>query len=329
MVWDENLTNLNYVLAGLYPLTRDAIRIVDMARLPKIHIAFSDKGIDNWHAILDEANKRGKVIDVIRAAQQDYPDDPFLIQAEQGQLKTVRGPIIDKDVTWKSDYASARLEKILGHRSTLVPISFLEVGIQRARSVARVVLANGALGSGFLIRDNVFVTNHHVISSKAEARTAAIQFNYQQDFLGRDLQSTAFQLDPDMLFLTSVEDDWTVVRMRGDANADWGAIEIQPTDISVEERVNIIQHPGGGPKQVSYFHNIIAYADHAYADQKRVQYLTDTMPGSSGSPVFDKQWRLVAVHHSGGWILEPGTGKQVFRNEGIHVRCIIDALTGT
>ncbi|NTU50201.1 MAG: hypothetical protein HGA87_04840, partial [Desulfobulbaceae bacterium] len=166
MAWDENLTNLNYVLAGLYPLTRDAIRIVDMAKLPKIHIAFSDKGIDNWHAILDEANKRSKVVDVIKVAQQDYPDDPFLIQAEQGQLTILRGPMVDKDVAWKSSYAPNNLEKILGKQSTLVPISFLEVGIQRAQSVARVVLSNGALGSGFLIRDNLFVTNHHVISSK-------------------------------------------------------------------------------------------------------------------------------------------------------------------
>ena len=109
--------------------------------------------------------------------------------------------------------------------------------------------------------------------------------------------------------------------MKGDANADWGALDLQPISIGGEERINIIQHPGGGPKQIAYFHNIVAYAD-----QKRVQYLTDTMPGSSGSPVFDWQWRLVAVHHSGGWIPEPGSGKQVFRNEGIHVQCIIDAL---
>lgn len=57
-----------------------------------------------------------------------------------------------------------------------------------------------------------------------------------------------------------------------------------------------------------------------------MQYLTDTMPGSSGSPVFDKDWRLVALHHSGGWILEPGSKSRYFRNEGIHIERVLDVL---
>jgi len=57
-----------------------------------------------------------------------------------------------------------------------------------------------------------------------------------------------------------------------------------------------------------------------------VQYLTDTLPGSSGSPVFDKDWRLVALHHSGGWIPEPGSRDRVFRNQGIHVDRVIEVL---
>jgi V8-like Glu-specific endopeptidase len=99
---------------------------------------------------------------------------------------------------------------------------------------------------------------------------------------------------------------------------------VKPVNVAPEERVNIIQHPGGGPKQISYFHNVVAYAD-----EKRIQYLTDTQPGSSGSPVFDRQWQLVAVHHSGGWIVEPGTSTQVYRNEGIHINCIISGLQHT
>ncbi len=30
-----------------------------------------------------------------------------------------------------------------------------------------------------------------------------------------------------------------------------------------------------------------------------VHYRTDTSPGSSGSPVFNDQWEIVALHHSG------------------------------
>jgi V8-like Glu-specific endopeptidase len=325
MAWDENLTNLNDVLAGLYPLTADSFRIVDNAGLPRVLIAFQPRAIDNWHAILDEANKRGRVSDLIRVARKDYPEDPFLKRAGEGKLASVRGPVLSEDL-WNSQLPAETLEKIMGQQSTLLPISFLEVGVERARSVARVRLADGTLGSGFLTEKNLFVTNNHVFRKEAEAKSAIIQFNFQQTGGGLDVPPVDFHLNPDDGFATSLEedDDWTFVRVQGDANSDWGAIDIKPVDVRAAEWVNIIQHPGGGPKQIALYHNVVAYVD-----EKRVQYLTDTLPGSSGSPVFDSQWRLVALHHSGGWIREPGTKKQVFRNEGINVNCIHKGLAGT
>ena len=50
------------------------------------------------------------------------------------------------------------------------------------------------------------------------------------------------------------------------------------------------------------------------------------MPASSGSPVFDQEWRVVAVHHSGGFVREPGTRQTYYRNEGIRIDAGIDAL---
>ena len=110
--------------------------------------------------------------------------------------------------------------------------------------------------------------------------------------------------------------------MPGIPNKDWGAVELaEITDYKELKYVNIIQHPSGGPKQIALYHNIVAYAD-----EKRIQYSTDTLPGSSGSPVFDNSWRVVALHHSGGWITNPGTKKPVFKNEGININLIVKAL---
>ncbi|MEZ4298667.1 MAG: hypothetical protein R3B70_27200 [Polyangiaceae bacterium] len=62
--------------------------------------------------------------------------------------------------------------------------------------------------------------------------------------------------------------------------------------------MNIIQHPGR-PEAA------LLLSQHGdVRGEGRVQYLTDTLPGSSGSLVFDKDWRLVALHQSGGWIPE-------------------------
>jgi len=93
--------------------------------------------------------------------------------------------------------------------------------------------------------------------------------------------------------------------------------------VKVNDYVNIIQHPGGLPKQIALYHNIVTFVGGA-----RVQYLTDTLPGSSGSPVFDSRWRVVALHHSGGYLTEPGSDRKrvFFRNEGIHINAILRGL---
>ena len=322
MPWNNNLTALNYVLAGLYPFPDDSYRLIDEAGIPRSFIAFQKRAIDNWYQILLEASKReGKVSSLVEAALKDYPDNAVLIQAERGEISDFRGPVINKDLTWRGELSVDAIEKIMGRQATLLPISFLEIGLLRARSVARIKLSSGELGTGFLAGNNVLVTNHHVIENKEQAENAIVQFNYQQSSSGLDLEPVNLGLAPQDGFETSPDDDWTLVKMKGDANSNWGGIEIAKVDTAELHRVNIIQHPSGGPKQLALYHNIVTYADN-----RRLQYLTDTLPGSSGSPVFDDHWRIVALHHSGGWILEPGTKQQVFRNEGININCIAEAL---
>lgn len=62
------------------------------------------------------------------------------------------------------------------------------------------------------------------------------------------------------------------------------------------------------------------------ADADIVQYLTDTLPGSSGSPVFNQVWQLVAIRPAGGWLTEPGQKEKLFRNKGINVARLLALL---
>jgi V8-like Glu-specific endopeptidase len=321
VAWNNSLTALNYVLAGLYPFPGESYRIVTEAGIPPQFVAFRDKAIDTWYEILRAANTRGKVFDLVGIALNEHPTNSVLVQAAKGDLSQIAGPSVDKDLTWKGALSADTIEKIIGMQNTFLPVSFLEIGLVRARAVARVKLANRELGTGFLTRDNIFVTNNHVIPDADKATSATIQFNYQQSANGLDLEPTDLRLDPAKGFKTSSDDDWTFIRVSGDANADWGVIPIEEVDVRETDRVNIIQHPSGGPKQIAIYHNVVAYVD-----EERVQYLTDTLPGSSGSPVFDSQWRLVALHHSGGWILEPQSKSQVFRNEGININRVLKGL---
>lgn len=319
---NETRTALSYVLAGLYPFPGDPYRIVEEAGIPPQFVAFRPKAIDTWFEILRTADNRGKVSDVIRVALREHPENPVLVQAEKGEIKPVQAPAVgSKDLPWKGELSADTVEKIMGRQPTFLPVSFLEIGVQRARAVAKVQFGDGESGSGFLLRNNLFVTNHHVIPDRGRAVAAELLFNYQKSAAGLDLPPSSFRLDPDRGFATSVEHDWTLVRVSGDANAEWGATEINEVNVSVPERVNIIQHPGGGPKQIAIYHNVVAYVG-----ENRIQYLTDTLPGSSGSPVFDSKWQVIALHRSGGWILEPETKNHVFRNEGVNINRVVQGL---
>ena len=321
----ETLIALRYVLADLYPTVRDSRVVVSDAGIPPAYVEFSDKAITNWFEILRQAEIRGKTLEIVRIALEMATDNSILKEISlKGKLTPAPAPVIDKDISWHGDTSAENLEKLMENKSTLLPISFLEVGLLRSKSVARVRLENGELGTGFLVKDNVLVTNNHVFPNAESAKTAIIQFNYQNNASGLDLEPINFSLDPDNGFQTSEADDWTLVRVKGEANQDWGKILMEKIEDYKEVRyVNIIQHPSGGPKQIALYHNVVAYSD-----DTRFQYLTDTLPGSSGSPVFDDKWRVVALHHSGGWIVEPGTKKTVFRNEGININLIAEALNG-
>jgi hypothetical protein len=260
---------------------------------------------------------------VIEIALQDYPQNEWLKLARAGKLRPAANPDADRRVDWRAPVDDDALEKIIGRESTLLPIRFLELGLRRSRAVCRVVRADGASGTGFLVEDDLLLTNHHVLPADNTAAGAIAQFNYEETMQGLALASKEYRVEPHRGFATSVEHDWTAVRIQPGASSEWGVLSLTRTPLRRGDRVNIVQHPGGGPKRVGMYHNLVVFADDP---PTRVQYLTDTMPGSSGSPVFDQQWNVVALHHSGGWLMEPGTKARSFRNEGIAAAVLLDGL---
>ena len=318
MEWNQHLTNLRDALAGSYFDKRDIVRVAQEAGLKPQFLNLDGKPITVWQEVLREAQKHGIVVDIVRVALKEYPANDVLRRALTDSLTSVRGMDIEAEVNWQHVDNIGNLEALMGRQSTILPISFLELGIERSRSVARVVRTDGSTGSGFLICQNLFATCHHVIESADQATTARIEFNYQQTTAGLNRQIDTFTCNPSDGFRTSKEDDWTIVRLAGEANSVWGEIPVGPSAITREQRVMIIQHPGGGPKSIAMFHNVVTYAD-----DRQVQYLTDTLPGSSGSPVFDKDWNLIAIHHTGGWMREPGSKETLFRNEGITINRLL------
>jgi Trypsin-like peptidase domain len=315
-------TDLYSLLASLYQTAREAVGVARRAGLPIQFIDAEGAAITVWSSIVLEARKRNMLASLQRTIEGDYSGTEVV--RAFGDLNQSPPQKRPPGFAFNSPIHIGDYEKIMDMQPTFLPISFLSVGIARSRSVVRVACGDGSYGSGFLIDRNLLVTNHHVLSSSADADNARAEFGYELTDRATMRSPTIFKLTPDRGFSTSERDDWTLVRLSGDPNQEWGAIPLVPITTKVEQFVNVIQHPGGGPKQIALYHNVVVFAD-----TTRVQYLTDTMPGSSGSPVFDSSWQLVAIHHAGGWLKQPGTKSALFCNEGIAVNVVLNGISET
>lgn len=72
--WTDRLTQLNDLLAELYP-DRDAARqVVRKAGLPPGSIRFHPAAGTNWFNILEEAQRRNRVDAVIKIARAEFPE---------------------------------------------------------------------------------------------------------------------------------------------------------------------------------------------------------------------------------------------------------------
>lgn len=321
MIDQAILTELRKLLAALYPTEADQRRLATEARLTVGAIAFSSAAYNSWHAILQHARNNQRLEPLLALALEEFPDNTQLRQLASGQPSTVLdGPAFD----WQ-DPRSGRglLEQLVSGKPSLVHVSHLAVGLERARAVAKLLRAEGGTGTGFLIPGDRLLTNHHVLPDAATAAQTTALFNYQRASAGHDEPVSEVKLAPERFFQTSEADDFSVVGVPPGTAERWGHVALGRHGARRGDLVNIIQHPGGGPKQVGLSFDVVAFAGGG-----RLQYLTDTLPGSSGAPVFDRNWNLVALHHSGGWLIEPGsTDKRVYyRNEGILIERILEQL---
>jgi V8-like Glu-specific endopeptidase len=224
---------------------------------------------------------------------------------------------------WKGGEMPADvLEKIIGE-NTLRPIAFLQRGLEVARSVAYIGVQSGSdrwSGTGFLVAKDLLLTNHHVLPSSDLLLNSLFRFNYEDDFWGSSQPSQEYHAKSGGLFHTNEELDYTLIQLDGEPGQKWKYLSLSK-NIKLKERVNIIQHPAGRPKEISLQNNFVQYVG-----GNVVQYTTSTLNGSSGSPVFNDGWEVIALHHAGGDINEPTTQRRYFRNEGILVEKILTDL---
>ena len=229
------------------------------------------------------------------------------------------------------------LEKMVGGALDYVPVAYLDLARLAASTVARVVAADTRRpeGSGSMVSSRLFLTNNHVLDSVDAAKAHLLQFDYELDVAGAPKEWSEFRLKPDSFFWTCDDTDLdvTVVAVGEQVSGSrpvtaFGHLPLSGArDKHAEgDFVTIIQHPEGDYKQIALRENRLIGRGKA---GKTLHYGADTLGGSSGSPVLNDQFELIALHHAGGSVLESTleNGDPVpDSNEGIRISVIVQRL---
>jgi endonuclease G len=200
--------------------------------------------------------------------------------------------------------------------SELLPFGFLAGAARTGKSVAKLTVrrfgsgqarnhpaSNDPIqyyGTGWLIGPKHIITNHHVVSARddgeapadpsdfeLQGRSLEVQFDYDQDNVaGEKFVSVGVSA-------ANVQLDYAILELERETGRPPLPLWQRPIDFTEQSRlpVNIIQHPGGQPKQMAIRNNLAA-ALHGWD----LAYYTDTNGGSSGSPVCNDRWQVLALH---------------------------------
>lgn len=318
------------------------------------HIALGDDFEAIVFRVIQRAEQESWTAELLQAARESRPDDVDLfVFAQQFGLATAtpQGRALERKIR----EANSDLE-VVPWRTRLSEIE---------TQVCRIEIASGwppDFGTGFLLGPDVVMTNYHVmekvIQGQISPKNVTLRFDYKVMADGTTLNSgTTYRLaEQDWLIdyskyspLDSLVNtgeavplldqlDYALLRVSGtpgdepvggDANKDHkaparGWIK-KPTNVHQFQpgtALFIMHHPDAAPLKLSLDTNAIIGINH---NKTRVRYKTNTEGGSSGSPCFNANWELVALHHSG----DPNYEKfhRPEYNQGIPFTTILDLLT--
>lgn len=319
MEWSgAQIDALHAALLSAYPNKSNLERMVRTELDLRLNtVAGGNNYSDTVFQLIEALEAEDRLLELISAAQRKNPgnaklkalidslpseNSPGISQTHPSSL----GPAFD----WRGPTDEKELEGLLRPRRDVASydFGFLDRARQPAAAVCRMELTDQeAIGTGFLVAKNLLLTNYHVIAPDENSDPQAyldqiiLRFGYLTTTTGEGAAGKTFKLAPSPLikFNTVTQGlDYALLRIEDDILPE---SSLQPISLSSERlpdrdmNIHILQHPDGQTLKVTFSNNGITGV---YERDGLIQYVSDTSVGSSGSPCFNDNWELVAIHHA-------------------------------
>ncbi|MFD4439389.1 trypsin-like serine peptidase [Nocardia sp. NPDC058519] len=269
-----------------------------------------------WHEQMDAASQRFDDTEAERdeVARRREVSESDVVDTEEQILARADRLLVTGEVPAQAVIELGRqdpvdsirsLERVIGFANELQAANFLTRGARAAAAVARISLADNGrevpMGTGSMVSPQLLLTNNHVLPTPGAAESVVIEFRAEAGIDNVPGPTVRFRLAPADFFVTDKHLDYTVVRVAPGPDGvapgtafGWNPLIAKPGKIVIGEAMNVVGHPSGRLKEISIRHNRLdLQLDHF------LHYASDTEPGNSGSPVFNDQWEIVALHHAG------------------------------
>lgn len=304
-----------------YPSPQTAEMILATSGIDRGHLVLHQPIRSLWLSALESAARSGKTRTLVKRARADGS-----VAAYFRDLDRLMGPTpsLHEATPYTASHGQWNgRELVTGAQESFLEMSFFRGALRAAASVARLTVSKRTgtfYGSGFLIAPSTLLTNHHVLYDEdgLPAHRVDAWFNYELDESGAPRQVEFYEGETASIQGDATY-DWAILKTRTPVSAGAPPLRLRPSrPVAEGDFVYIIQHPEGRTKKIGMHHNQVVRVT-----PDIVQYLTDTLPGSSGAPVCNERWEVVALHCRGVAPESPGEGA---KNEGVHIDRVIQAL---
>ncbi len=311
---------LREAIESAYPDPNDLVIFVDEALNQNLAvIAGTGKHGQVIFNLIKWAISKGYIEDLILELQKDTENRTDIQQlcARVLRQRLVLNPSDDSNhelklelesSTWDIDVRSEELEVFLPRQFTFeADVGKLQQGLELAKAVCKITFADRSpdeSGTGVLIGSNLVLTNYHVLSSLSDAnldqivQSAQFEFGYISTHFGEVKRTEIMKATASspIVAASPVDDlDYVLIQLNPKEGFAVQPVPLAPaTQLVPRSPLNILQHPEGIEMKVSLSNNGVVKTNER---KGLVLYVNPTRCGSSGSPCFDNDWKLVALHH--------------------------------